>query len=388
MSEATPAGIRPLLVTGCYRSGTTVLEKLLHAHQQLTVASQPYPVLYFFTKGIFLEERGLERRYPLDHLFLEEGYSSDDFHHFLDRRVLTSKEIAQFFAEMERYAEGLWTPEMLRLRDRVEPGTFLEVSDQLRAGIAETFPKSGVRYVGSKEVLVEEFVPYLIDRGVRVVLSLRDPRSMIASLNFRARENLTGANRPLLFSLRAWRKSVAIALAFESHSGFQWLRYEDLVRGPALVLQRITSCLEISPHPSRVFHDEIRDQWGRPWQGNSSFGDTRGVSIEFLETYRELLLPEVIAYVETVCEPEMRALGYQFHAIDRFDEAVLWRYRDPFDSIHGKFPVDYSSDPVRVARECERRALLSATAQPLSEAQACRWFIHPRAYTKLHAAVA
>ena len=32
---------RPLLVTGCYRSGTTVLEKSLHMHPAVVVASQP-----------------------------------------------------------------------------------------------------------------------------------------------------------------------------------------------------------------------------------------------------------------------------------------------------------------------------------------------------------
>jgi hypothetical protein len=365
-----------------------VLEKLLHAHPELTVASQPYPVLYFFTKGLFLEERGLERRYPLDHLFLEEDYAPEDLHQFLDRRILSSEEIAEFFAQMERYTEGLWTPETLRLRGRVAPGTFLEVSDQLRAGVAEIFPKPGVRYVGSKEVLVEEFAPYLIDRGARVVLVIRDPRSVIASLNFRERDNLTGANRPLLFSLRAWRKSVAIALACESHSHFQWLRYEELVRDPAFVLEQITNRLQVMPHPSGALRGDIRDQWGRRWQGNSSFGETHGVSTEFLEAYRKRLPPEVIAYVETVCEPEMRALGYDFTAIDHFEEAVLRRYRDPFDSIHAKFPVDYSSDTGRVARECERRAALATTAAPLSDAQARRWFLHPEAYRRLRDAVA
>jgi hypothetical protein len=59
-----------LLVTGCYRSGTTLLEKLLHAHPASCVASQPFPVLYAYVKNLFDVSRGLLRRYPLGHRFL------------------------------------------------------------------------------------------------------------------------------------------------------------------------------------------------------------------------------------------------------------------------------------------------------------------------------
>ena len=73
-----------LLVTGCYRSGTTLLEKLLHAQPSACIASQAFPVLFFMAKEAFLSSRGIDRRYPLDHLFLEDAYSSDEWVSFLD----------------------------------------------------------------------------------------------------------------------------------------------------------------------------------------------------------------------------------------------------------------------------------------------------------------
>ncbi|MFH2071358.1 MAG: sulfotransferase, partial [Actinomycetota bacterium] len=40
---AGPQSPGQLLITGAYRSGTTLLEKLLHNHPDLSVAMQPFP---------------------------------------------------------------------------------------------------------------------------------------------------------------------------------------------------------------------------------------------------------------------------------------------------------------------------------------------------------
>jgi Sulfotransferase family len=47
-----------LFVTGMQRSGTTLLEKLLHAHPELSVLSQPFPLLFVEVKRAFLESIG------------------------------------------------------------------------------------------------------------------------------------------------------------------------------------------------------------------------------------------------------------------------------------------------------------------------------------------
>src|SRR5687767_125731 len=206
---------RALLVTGCYRSGTTLLEKLMHGHPHICVGSQPFPVLYFQVKEAFYSKMGLQRRYPLDHLFLEGGYRPDEFYAFLDGYVLSPREVEQLFDDLESYRLGLWMPEILRFRGQIRAGTFLDIYHQLNARVAEVFPKESLLYVGGKEILVEEYVPYLLRAGTSVLLIVRDPRDMITSLNFRERDNLTGAHRPVLYSLRIWRKSVAMAIGCE-----------------------------------------------------------------------------------------------------------------------------------------------------------------------------
>ena len=236
-----------LFVGGCYRSGTTLLEKLLHQHDDVCVASQPFPDLYFYTKSLFDRERGLERRYPLGHRFLDRGYESDELHEFLDARRLTEGELAEMLDRLAANRLGLWTPEILRERGRVRVGTFWQIYRQLNRLAAEIHGKDGCTYLGGKEVLCEEYVPYLLGRGGRAILVVRDPRDMISSLDFRRRDNKTGDDRPVLFSLRIWRKSVAICLAFADHPGFAWLRYEDLANDPRGEMRRLAEFLEIEP---------------------------------------------------------------------------------------------------------------------------------------------
>jgi len=89
-----------LLITGCYRSGTTLLEKLLHNHENVCLASQPFPVLYLYVKLAFYKAIGVRRRYPLDHLYLENGYQPEEFYAFLDQFRMSSKNLNGMFDEM------------------------------------------------------------------------------------------------------------------------------------------------------------------------------------------------------------------------------------------------------------------------------------------------
>jgi hypothetical protein len=376
-----------LLVTGCYRSGTTLVEKLLNMHPSLTVASQPFPILYFLVKERFLEQRGLQRRYPLDHLFLERDYSPEQFAQYVEDYVITTEDVTELFDRMDAYTEGLWTPEMKGARHRVERGGFLAVRDQLLDFVDDLFPKANRTYVGSKEVLVEEFIPALVASGTHVVHVVRDPRAMIASLNFRERDNQTGDNRPILYSLRAWRKSAAYALAMSNSDGFVSVRYEDVALDSDATLRKIATSLAIEPLAADALNDGIVDQWGRPWQGNSSFSDKHGVSAESLQSSVERLPEDVVAYIETICRPELLAFGYAPIATSSFDPDRVANFVEPFASIHAKFESAYSTDPRRVGDEIRRWELLTAPDPVTDAVEARAWFICPDAQPRLRAAV-
>ena len=367
-----------LLVTGCYRSGTTLLEKLLHLQPQVTVASQPMPALYHVVKQRFLDARGLQRRYPLDHLFLEDAYTAEDLAAFLASYRLDDRDLDEVFAQLSRHAEGHWTPEIAGMRKAFAPGTFLRQLEVLRACIARLFPRAEPqRFVGSKEILCEELVPFLVAHGCTCILVIRDPRDVIASVNFGVRYTGMGELRPILYTLRAWRKSVALALA--GHPRVRVVRYEALAARPDATLRTLLEALGLPPSsPGDV---ALRDQHGAAWAGNSSFADASGITTQPVGRFEHVLTPDVLRYVETACIPEMRALGYRPTAVTRFDASALADYRPPFSRMHAKFPRDYSYAPEHVAEETQRYEHLFAG--DLSVRDQVRWFVRPEAYAKL-----
>ncbi len=138
------------------------------------------------------------------------------------------------------------------------------------------------------------------------------------------------------------------------------MRYEDLVARPAEVLGRITSFLGVEPFGEELFTEGIRDQDGRPWPGNSSFGvPLHGIDPLAASRHRQSLPPEVARYVEATCWPELRCLGYPV-ALDRREVAAAMRdFSDPYEVARPEL-ASYTADAAtRTAEELRRWELLS-----------------------------
>ena len=374
------------LVTGCYRSGTTLLEKLLHHHPAICIGSQPFPIAYFFAKQAFLDSRRLRRRYPLGHLFRESAYTSEELDAFLEHLPVRQSDIDEIFRSLSNYRLGHWTPEVLSFQQQLSPGLFPDFYRQLHEQLAMLLGRTEALYCGSKEVLCEEFIPFVVARGGKVALSVRDPRDMIVSLDYGARDNQTGAHRPLLFSLRAWRKSVALLLAYQGDPNFSWVRYEDVAKDPQHVLDRLRSSWGV-PDPELPLDSSITGQDGRRWFGNSSFDDADGVSTASVGRFMEALPTETLRYIETCCGPEMHTLGYELTSRDPLSRHDLENYREPFSNLHAKFPRDYSTSAARIDQEWRRLQLLQQDQATMSASDLRYWFLDPRVFQPLRTAI-
>lgn len=373
-----------LFITGCYRSGTTLLEKLLHQHPEVSVASQPAPVLYFLAKERFLGEKGLVRRYPIDHMFGETDYTVDDFSGYLEDLRLSDEDLDELFARLANYRIGHWTPEILEHRPLMRPARFVDVQEQILAVAAHQFGRTEARVVGGKEILCEEFVPHLIAHGHRAIVIVRDPRDVIASLDYAIRDNLTGDHRPTLYSIRLWRKSVAFAIAIRSDPRFCLIQFEDLVREPALTLNQVTDFLEVEPYPfDEVRRVGIQSQTGDRWIGNSSFQDVDLISTSTVGRFRAMLPLPVTEYVEALVRPELEVLGYEPVTDQHLDLTLLAGFEEA-SATHERFEDDYAVHPQRVAQELRRMDLLEQP-RPLSHDEIASTFIFDRAYEQLRA---
>jgi len=367
-----------VLVTGCYRSGTTLVEKLLHSHPQVAIGAQPFSPLFWIAMEKFHGSMGITRRYPLGHLFGERGYGPKARDAFLGRLELSASDLDRLFSQLDP-SEDFASSKIRTQRDRIDPGSFRSVLRQFLELLDELYPKEQGRIVGAKEIVCEEFMPFLLAHGHACILIIRDPRDVVASVHFGKRGEYTGAQRPVLNTLRLWRKSVAFAIELEGTPGFSWLRYEDLVGDPVRSMLALTSALGLEEFSSSTFDGELQDQSGEVWRANSSFEPHAGVSRGSVGSYRARLPNSVVRYIETLCLPEMRLIGYEADRATTFDPEVVRSYRDPFEETHSRFESGYSHAPVRVDAEIARFEGIASGELSAAEVQASYLFARTHA---------
>ena len=373
-----------LFVTGYLRSGTTLVEKLLHQHPALSVGAQPAPLLYVHLMERFLGERGLRpHEYPLSHLFRETGYTRKEFDRYCGQCVITPAELHDVLDRQRSYS-GWKTPELARSWAELQPGTLLDLFGQLGVQLARLHQRPAARILGAKEVLCEEFIPAFLQAGARVVLVLRDPRDVIASLNRGRGGEFGGAATPTLYVLRRWRLSVACALAHQDRPNFLLLRYEDLVRRLDQELGRLTDFLAVEPFGPRAFEGGLRDQSGGLWKGNSSFGEIELVDAGSIGSHRRVLGDECVRYVELLAGPEMKAMGYEPTVVGvRSAAAIVRAFKEPRPSTRANFAANYSTEPEQIVSELRR---LEALTEELPVDEIPHWFLYHAAHERLRAA--
>jgi hypothetical protein len=371
--------MRALLVTGAQRSGTTLIEKLLGAQPNISVLSQPFPLLFTEAKSRFL---GGNVRYPLGHLFLESRYERDAFAEFLGRWSVTREELESLFARMRSYSGQYthFTPEQLNEAfSRIPAGAdFAEVVDHLDRSLAAD---PAAAWVGSKETICEEFVPPLLARGFRCAIILRDPRDIVTSLNHGNGRDFGGELKPTLFNVRNWRKSVAVALAMEGHPRFHWCRYEDLVVNPAEKLGRLMNALGLGAVDVSCLTGEIIDAVGQVWRGNSSHREHRSTGTGSLGTHHHVLPHEVAEYIEAASLPELQLLGYYTTLTRAAATRVLAAFREPYVITRTGMEGD-AITPANAAVEAERLERVTSG----TDSESSSWFLFPQVHTRLRQA--
>jgi hypothetical protein len=139
----------------------------------------------------------------------------------------------------------------------------------------------------------------------RCIHIVRDPRDNYAS--YRRKHPEWG---PEYFAF-SWRNSIHRGWRNRAQYGrerYLIIRYEDLVIDLEKTISTVRRFLDIKDDPS--LRQPTRN--GRPWGGNSMFGERfDGVSERPLGRYREVLTPKIVKRLEAALFPEMRQLDYQ-----------------------------------------------------------------------------
>lgn len=267
---------RPLFVIGCHRSGTTVLRRILNTHPEIWLAK--------------------ETQY-LAALDLTPG----DWHRPRPR------------AEMEAHVR--WTQPFLAatgwstLPDPSALPSSLTWADTYRWICLQEQPSGRtLAYWGDNTPRYVSLVPEL-DRAfpdARYLHIVRDPRDVVRS----ARALWFGGNTSLT-AAEEWIERVAAGLAASSLVGdrIRLIRFEDLLREPQKTLASVAQFLGL---PDRFDPNDTGSDAGHLARGQDHLSKVaEPLDPKVIGRYREALTPRQIAEIEQLCQPLLRALGYE-----------------------------------------------------------------------------
>ncbi len=301
--------MKQIFVTGMLRSGTSLLQILLTNHPKIFLAYQPFFQLYIDTKKMFLKQYELSKLLPLG-----DGMdtSTDEralFTQWLISTTFNTKDIKILSTEATQGTGGSATS--LPVNINLDSGNFFEIRQELHQHLSKNYPKEASTYIGSKEILCEEYIEPLISKGDRCLLIIRDPRAVIASANNGNYRQAVGDRYPILMLIRLWRKSAAYWLALRNNPAVFTVRYEDLVQNPEQIMNQISNWLNLPKFGTNVFNDVLYDHTGKVWKGNSSFGDMAGIERTSESSWKTMLTDKETKLIEACTNSELSSLGYQ-----------------------------------------------------------------------------
>ncbi|WP_419770590.1 MAG: sulfotransferase domain-containing protein [Candidatus Marinarcus sp.] len=337
-----------IFITGMGRSGTTLLEKLLSNHEKIEILSQPFPLLFVEVKKAFLKSIGIEKYYVLNDNCFNGDYEIEKFRNFLFEYTINYDAIKKIFEEMKTYS-GQMTKIEFKIPVR-EKYTFLELYDLI---ITNALLKNKVQYFGTKEIMCEEFLPFLSENNTKVIVIIRNPKDVVASVNYPKKEKYLGNKKPTLFILESWLKTIDYIKNFETNPNILYIKYEDLVKDTYNTLSTITQFLEINSFKINHFADGICDSNGELWKANTSFDtQTSFISFQSIGGYKHVLSESEIHYIETVCHKEMILMEYDFLTLP--DTTIIKEFKDYNieDSTH--LDKNYSSLPINIEKQLVR----------------------------------
>jgi len=384
----------PIFVFGVARSGTNLIAGMLNSHESIVLGLDPLMPFFKALRNAVVRERApkavVDRFDPLSPF--QDYYFDADGPILLDSTMAGSMDLPLdpvTCQELVGAISARATLESPRLGERLtglRGDTFRELCDGVLARIAETKQTGTPAWLGTKEVWTVEFIPVLAAAypEARFIISLRDPRAVVASLAAQAALDPTQAAHSISY-LRHWRKQVSVYSALQEDRSLatriRLQRYESLVFHPEDEARAVCEFLSI-PYAPKMLHPVGPD--GGQLIGNSSYGGLSGISSEPAEHWRKTISPAARKAVEFHCGPEMVYSGYRLEEGQpgSLDDAV-WQYVCEADRTPGSWRSD-GCDPERdTMAERHRWEMLDRPASESSTEAIRRHFLIETSYRRI-----
>ncbi len=362
-----------LFVFGMFRSGTTLLARMLDTHEEIVCASDPIRPFYNAVRDSVAAEQNIDVD-PYDPL---GAYFADDAALDLYDAIQTTT----FDRPFDRDSEEL----LARIVDHCEPfspyiadaldaqqttgDSFADVFEQLLAEVPAQYGSGDEEWVATKEVWTTEFTPAVKDSlpDSKFILMVRDPRAVCASKHSR------DAKYPWLFLARQWRKLALLTHLYATDDRLAddvlVVRYEDLVTTPEETATRMCEFLDIELDERILNPSEFTDGRGEPWIQNTSYDDEEpSFNTDSVRKWEQQLDERVISYIERLCISEMVLFDYEHKHVSETgytDAELLDPPTVPTDEL-AEWILAYDGEPTatdmgtEMGREVVRNRLLAA----------------------------
>ncbi len=363
-------------IGGMFRSGTTLLGRMLHAHPELVCASDPcLPILKFFRSLLARHiELNIPPQYPLQDYYYDVHLLT--LFKLIQKSSLNESIPKEWMPaiknEIKHYGEP-YSPLIMPYLDRLSGETFADLLRQILEIIREVYGQNTEKVVGFKEVWGDEFIPAMARAfpEMKFVILVRDPRAVAAS------KNITQEKYPWLFLALQWRKLAALAWYYTRHESLTEkvlvIKFEDLISSPEEIAKKICTHIGVSFNPEMLNPERYVDGFGKPWRQNTSYGNgLKGFDQKAISRWQKVLSNNEKLLIELVCGPEMFLHGY----LESFSYEALPKLLCDFPEISLEeraawiaplFPPDGLSERVDLSREALRAALLTASVHPTEE---------------------
>lgn len=317
---------RPIFVIGCPRSGTTLLQLMLHAHSRIAVPSETRFVLAAYdARREFGDLREAQNRRALAEWIVgRKGTMLRDLG--LDRAAVVEEIVAA-------------------------PGTLGSVLSVVFRAYARRFgkPRWGDKrpgYVKHVDTLLRLWP------DAQLVHLIRDGRDCIASL-----KEMTWYKPDVRHAISTWREAIDVGRRCAARlgpDGYHELQYERLVADPVDELSRLCAFLGEDFDPAMTEPQHIAPQ-AVPKRKHHHARTKEPVTSGRVGSWAARLEPWEITLAETVLGSRLRDYGYELSGAGRPPAAELAKYaevaahrrladvkaalRDRWDRLHEFGPV-------------------------------------------------
>jgi hypothetical protein len=292
------AGDRPVIVVGCPRSGTTMLQLMLHAHPRMAIPPETRFVLAAYRdRRKFGDLRREERRRALARWIV-------------DRRQSRFRDLGLDAEDVvERIAAGAPTL-----------GSALGTIFQAYAARFDK-PRWGDKrpaYLQNLDVVLRLFP------DAQIVNIVRDGRDCVASL-----KEMAWHRQDIYATVAAWARAVddgRRAARWLPATRYHQMRYEDLVADPHTHLARLCAFLGEVYHPAMADPSRVAPvavPAHKTWHQRTR----SAVTTQRVSSWRERLTPDEVALCEAAFGNRLVECGYELAGTRRPASTELLRYR-------------------------------------------------------------